>query len=211
MNQTCVGVVQANILRVSRLTGAAGYLDAGASNLYVTSSIVELGSTPVFDTDTDLTQPNGSGDTCVSYAKDGSYKRHDLTASLCELDAELLEMLTGATLVTSGGDTVGAKFGTEPNTGWVCVELFSTVVEDGSPTGEYVVWVYPKCQFRRGQTTRNNGILTVPLTGKAFVNRNIGLGPDGTWPAVMDEPDSFYITSTLPTAACGYGVLGVGS
>lgn len=210
-NSTCAGVAQANILRVSRLMGASGYLDAGASNLYVTDSVIELGSTPVYAADTDLEQQNGSGNVCVSYSRDGSYKRHDLTTSLCTLDAELLEMLTSATTITSGGNTVGAKFGTAANTGWVCVELFQTVIEDGSPTGEYVVWVYPKCQFKRGQTTRNNGLLTIPLTGRAFVNNNIGLGPDGTWPTVMNEPDSFFITSTLPTAQCGYSSAAVGS
>jgi len=209
-NNTCVGAVQTNILRVSRLL-PLGYIDAGASNLYITDSVIEIGSTPVYSADTDLEQQNGSGVVCTSYSKVGSYKRHDLTMSLCTLDAELLELLTAATLVTSGGDTIGAKFGTDENTEYVCLEAWQLVIVDGTQTGEYVHWVWPKCQFTRGQTTRNNGILTLPLTGKAFVNRNVGLGPAGDWPAVLDEPDSFYIDSSIPVAACGYAEASVGS
>lgn len=211
MNSTCVGVIQTNILRVTRLTGPAGYLDAGASNLYVTDSVIEFSDTPVYAADTDLEQLNGAGNVCVSYSRDGDYKRHDLTTSLCKYDAELLELLTSATLITSGGNTIGSKFGTAVNTGWVCLELFQTVIEDGSATGEYLVTVHPKCQFKRGQTSRSNGIQTYPLTGKSFVNRNVGLGPAGDWPAVADEPGTEFIVSSIPAAACGYATAAVGS
>ncbi len=209
-NNTCVGAVQTNLIRVARLT-ATGHLDAGANNLYRTDSVIEIVSTPVYAADTDLEQVNGGGAVCVSYSADGDYKRHDLTMNLCTLDAELLELLTTATLITSGGDTIGNKFGTDTAVNYVCLEAWQTVVEDGTGTGEYVHWVWPKVTFKRGQTTRSNGILTTPLTGKAFVNRNVGLGPAGDWPAVLDEPDSWYIDSAIPAANCGYITAGVGS
>lgn len=210
-NNTCVGAVQTNLIRVSRLlTGK--WIDAGAANLYRTDSVIEIVSNPVYTTGAELEQQNGSGAVCVSYKAADSYKRHDLTMSLCTLDAELLEMLTGATLVTSGGNTVGAKFADDPDTAdYVCLEAWQLVIEDGAHTGEYIHWVWPKVRFRQGQTTRNNGVLTIPLSGEAFINRHVGLGPAGDWPAVLDVPDSWYVDTVIPTAVCGYQTAGTGS
>jgi len=209
-NTTCVGAVQTNVLRISRLTSTF-HIDAGASNLYTTDSVIEIVSNPIYGADTDLEQQNGSGDVCVSFSRDGTYKRHDLTMSLCTLDAQLLELLANEILVTSGGNDIGSRFNTEANDQWVCLEAWQSVVEDGSTTGEYVHWIWPKCQFRRGQTTRNNGILTVPLSGKAFFNPNIGLGPAGDWPTTFKEPDSWYIDSSHPAAQCQYQSAATGS
>jgi hypothetical protein len=209
-NETCVGAVQTNLIRVAR-TLTAGYIDAGANNLYRTDSVIEIGSTPVYTEGSDLEQRNGSDVVCVAYKGPDSYKRHDLTMSLCTLDAELLEMLTGATVITSGGDSIGSLFPTDPNTNYICLEAWQTVIEDGEPTGEYVHWIWPRVRFRAGQTTRNNGILTVPLVGTAFANSNVGLGPAGDWPVAMTSPENWYVDTDLPTTFCGYLTASTGS
>lgn len=209
-NQTCVGAVQTNLLRVTRLT-SGGYPDAGATNGYRTDSVIEIGSTPVYADATEIEQRNGSDIVCVSYKGADSYKRHDLTSSLCLLDAELLEMLTGSTLVTDGGNTVGSRFQTDPNTDYVCVEAWQTVIEDAEPTGEYVHWVWPKTRWRQGQRTLNNGVLTIPLIGTAFPNSNIGTGPAGDWPAALTSPENWFVDDTIPASSCGYVSVSTGS
>lgn len=210
-NNTCVGAVQLNVLRVSRLL-AGGWIDAGASNLYTTDSAIEVVSTPVYADGSDLEQRNGSDEVCVSYKGPDSYKRHDLTASLCTWDAELLELLCSDNLITSAGNTIGAQFETDPNTAYVCIEGWQTVIEGGEPTGEYIRTVWPRTRWRHGARTRNSGISTIPLVGTGFANQNVGLGPAGDWPTQMRAPENWWVTTVAPPAAvCGYQTAGVGS
>lgn len=199
-NQSRVGAVQTNMIRVTELLDA-GYPDAGASNMYVTDNIIEIGSNPNFEAGDDLSQKNGGGVVCVSFKGPDSYKFHDMTATLCELDAELLNLLTGATMVSSGGNVVGSQFQVDPDVPYVALEAWQTVVEGGEPTGEYVHWIWPRTRWRQGQTTRNNGILTIPIVGTAFANSNFGRGPAGDYPANMTAPENWYIDTAIPVAS----------
>lgn len=210
-NHTDIGAVQLNVLRISRLL-AGGWIDAGASNLYTTDAAIEVVSNPIYTDGSDLEQRNGSDVVCNSYIGPDSYKRHDLTASLCRWDAELLEMLCSQDLIVSGGHTIGSHFQTDPNTDYVCVEGWQTVIDNGEPTGEYVHVVWPRTRWRPASTPRNNGISTVPIVGRGFPNRNVGLGPAGDWPEPMRAPENWWITSTAPpVAVTGYQTSAVGS
>lgn len=210
-NNTCVGAVQLNVLRVSRLL-SGGWIDAGSSNLYTTDSAIEVGVTPVYADATELEQRNGSDVVCVAYKGPDSFKRLDLTMSLCTWDAELLEMLCGQDRILSGGNTIGSQLQTDPNSDFVCLEGWQTVIEGGEPTGEYIHLVWPRTRWRPGASTRNNGISTVPLVGTGFANANIGLGPAGDWPQAMRAPENWWVTNTTPPdAVCGYQTASVGS
>lgn len=208
-NNTCVGGVQLNLVRVTRLT-ALGYPDAGATNLYRSDSVIEIGANPVYKTGAEIEQENGAGALCVSYKVPDSYKRHDMTSSLCRADAELLELLTGSTLITSGGNTIGAQFSRDI-ADFICLEGWQTIIDDGEPTGEYLHWVWPKVRFRHGQRTLNSGAVVFPLVGEGYPNSNIGLGPAGDWPRAMNEPEQYYVDSSIPTAVCGYQTASSGS
>lgn len=208
-NNTCVGGVQLNMLRVTRLT-ALGYPDAGATNLYVTDSVVEITANPVYKTGAEIEQENGAGALCTSYKVPDSYKRHDMGTTLCKADAELLELLTSNTLITSGGNTIGSQFGTALGD-YVCIEGWQTIIEDAEPTGEYLHWIWPKVRFRHGQRTLNSGAVVFPLVGEGYPNSNIGLGPAGNWPTAMTAPESYYVDSSIPTAFCGYQTAASGS
>lgn len=208
-NNTCVGGVQTNLIRASRLL-PAGYIDAGSSNGYRTDSVVEIGATPNYKTGSEIEQENGSGALCTSYKIPDSYKRHDMSMTLCQADAELLELLTGATVITEGGNSIGSKFSREIGD-FICLEAWQTIIEDTEPTGEYLHWVWPRVRFRPAARTLNSGAVVFPLTGEGYPNSNIGLGPVGDWPTVMNEPENWFVDDAIPTSLCGYITLAVGS
>lgn len=205
----CLTSVYAERLRVVRLH-ADGSLDPGTENMYVTDALISIGSEPEIEAGEELTQRNGGGAICVTASGDDSIRRFNLTLSLCQLDSELIEMLTGATLIESGGVTVGLQM---PRQGdvqpIVCVEAWSqarTASEQASEDGSnlWFHWVWPKVRWTIGGHTLENGILTVPLTGKAEENDSMGLGPAADWPAVITAAEAWFLDDDEPAAVCGY-------
>lgn len=211
-NNTDVGVYQANLLRMFRLT-ALGNVDAGAEMLYSTESVIEIVSTPNYETGATQRQNNGAGVACISVKENDSYNFHDLTTNICKYDAYILNFLAGDRLITDGGNVVGSGFNTDPQSSYVGIELYQTIVDGSEPTGEYLVTVFPKTRWRRGATTRNNAPSTFPLVGVGVPNSNIGRGPDGTYPGSIApyEPEFQFITGVLPAAFSEPQTVSVGS
>jgi hypothetical protein len=201
--------VYASRLRVSRLHDD-GSLDPGSENQYVSDAIVSIGQTPNVQAGEEFTQRNGGGGICVYVTEQDSIVRYDLTLSLCQLDAELIEILTGGRVLSVGGTTVGfavpALDAIAPS---VLVEAWGEA-RDGSAQasedGAALYWhhVWTNVQWTLGAFTLERGILTVPLTGKAVENPSMGLGPGGEWPEVITEAYAFFLDDEIPAATDGY-------
>lgn len=205
----CLSAVMACRLRVARLHDD-GTLDPGAENLYVSDAIISIGSDPDVEAGTVLTQKNGCGRVCVRRRSDDETLAYNLTMSLCQLDAELIEMLTGATLITVGGVTVGLQ---RPKQGdakpLVCVEAWQearNATEQATFGGALLWWhwAWPKVKWTAGQHTLEEGVLTVPLTGYAEENDQMGTGPAADWPDLITAAESFWLDDAIPDAVCGY-------
>lgn len=205
----CLSQVMACRLRVARLH-ADGTLDPGTENLYVTDALISIGSSPDIEAGEVLTQRNGSGNICVRRRSDDQTVAYNLSLVLCNLDAELIEMLTGATLISSGGVTVGLE---RPKVGdtkpLVCVEAWAearTSTEQASEDGELLWWhwAWPKVKWTAGEHTLEAGVLTVPINGYAEENDNMGTGPAADWPALITAAEAFWLDDEIPDAVCGY-------
>lgn len=208
----CLSQVMACRLRVARLH-ADGTLDPGDENLYITDALISIGSSPDVETGTVLTQRNGSGNVCVRRRADNQTLGYNLSAVLCNLDAELLEMLTGATLITSGGVTVGLQ---RPKLGdpqpIVCIEAWAearTSSDQASEDGELLWWhwVWPKVKWSAGDHSLEEAVLTVPLTGYAEENDQMGTGPAADWPALITAAEAWFLDDAIPDSVCGYQAL----
>jgi hypothetical protein len=205
----CLASKGAVRLRVTRLT-SGGAPDNGAGNGYVTDQLITIANTPQVTTGDSFVQKTGSGAVCVDLKDPDSVNRTTLTMSLCALDSELLELLTGGTLITVGGITVGYQ---EAEAGSVipavCLEAWSLAVDgaqqaaDG-PDALYYHFVFPYTTWVPGAQELSNGVLTVPLTGDGRPNASIGYGPDGHWPVPMTSYRQWYLTAAIPDADCGY-------
>jgi hypothetical protein len=211
-NQTCASSLKLCALRVGRLDDV-GVPDEGAGNLYITDSSILLGFTPNVPDRERLEQLNGCGDQCVLYIGDPkAVETADLTLNLCTLDAELIEMLAGGTVLTEGYDSTGYLAPTDDSVdaNGVFVEAW-TIAQTGrvrkTKGGSPAFWRFgfPKVRWSVGAVTLENGILTFPLTGVAEPNTGFatGYGPS-PWPADFGEAVYGYmLDDEIPTAECG--------
>jgi hypothetical protein len=212
----CLSSVYACRLRVTQLHDD-GTLDPGTANQYISDALISIGTTPQIEAGQEITQRNGCGEICVEAIGNDEIKRYDLALSLCQLDSELIYLMTGGTLLTKGGVTVGLagrKIGdSHPK---VCVEAWSQARTRSDQavvaTGDGVLYhhfVWPKVEWTLGAFSVENNALIVPLTGRANENANMGIGPASDWPAVITSAQGWYLDDKMPAAACGLAAFNV--
>lgn len=217
----CLGSAKVCALRVARLADDCTALP-GATNGAVSTAIVQLQATPEYDTGQEFIQKNGCGDICISLRDLDKLKRITLAMTLCTRDLELIEILTGASLITISGEVSGLSrrgVGAD-DPARVSLELWTRAVDTAgacsSTNNRWWRWVYPSSTFTLGQTTLENGIATVQLAGFSEPNPVWGNGPWNDWPADSfpdpESPEHFVLDSDgPPTAVCGYTTVPSGS
>lgn len=217
-NLTCTQRLKVCHLRVLRLD-PDGSTFAGADGKYEYASPVTFGYTPTAAERERIEQLNGCGDQCALYqgppkAVDGA----ELSLVLCDQDAELLELLTGGSLVTEGTgtpNTIGYLSPTDVtlNPDGVAIELWSIAWNGKSRAlkGGQPAWyrhTFPKVNFSYDeQAMAGDAFGLVALTGIAEVNPGFGTGlAADAWPVSMGSSVfGWFIDDAKPTAACGYG------
>jgi hypothetical protein len=221
----CLGSARVCALRVTRLDSTCQIVK-GANNAVASTAIVRLVSSPEYETGDEFIQKNGCGDICLYVKNADKLKRMNLTMELCTRDMELLELLTGASLYTDGGEVVGlARRGvgaTDPDP--VSLELWTKAIPSGTSGAcadpnagaSWWRWVYPRATFTLGDVTHENGIGLVSLTGFADPNPYWVNGPFNDWPADgyldQESPEHFVLDSVGPPAGqCGYISVPLGS
>jgi hypothetical protein len=219
----CYGSLQVCAIRVARLE-TSGAPDNGAGNGYVSDALISLQVGVELTTGDDLEQKNGCGAICQSFKDCDRIKRLTFTMNLCQLDAELIELLTGATLLQDlpgTGEAIGWMF---PAVDAACPDGVSLEVwtkawdgsEQATPTylsnaAGYWHWVFPRTKWVMGQVTMENGIMVVPVTGFGEENSSITAdGPFNDWPVEVANQGGItrvggvFLDDELPTASCGY-------
>lgn len=215
-NSTCTTPLKACAIRALRLDDV-GEIEAGASSLYVTKPVLVAYTANRPDRER-FEQVDGCGDQCVLYL--GPPKADDsvsLRMDLCNLDAELLEMLAGGSIITdavgTGYDTIGYLAPTDDtlNEFGVSFEVWSyawagreRATLGGSPA--FYRHAFPKVTWSQGEVTLSNGVNVVPMTGEGATNTGWGTGLAAD-PFPADVGESVYgwaLVDSIPTPACGY-------
>lgn len=202
------GQVQAFRTRVS-LLDSNGVPTPGASNSYVSGSIVTLAVTPVYKDGDHLEQSNGEGTLCVNFDGPDSLLRCDFTLDICKPDPYLQsllvegsKLLTATGLPTTTGNT-GVAADLDRPYGWampaigpitsrrVSIEVWTKRVDEDGELKDlypYAWWVLPSTKRRRlGQSTLGNNVIVPQITGKAYENANWFDGPRENWPTSSDR------------------------
>lgn len=207
-----LGQVQAFRIRVSKLN-ANGVPSNGANKTYVSNSVVVLNTTPVYTDGVDIQDRNGEGIVCVSFQGPDTFRRIDWDLTICTPDANLLEMLTGGKVLTSGGQTGFAYpvMGTSDPTN-ISIELWTKRVNDGSldDTYPYARWVLGRCKnMRMGKKVFGNQSVQPMVSGKAYDNPNWFDGPLNDWRVASDRVLQWMpvLTSDVPAASLTYGTV----
>lgn len=200
-------------LRVTEL-GATGAPVTGASSGFVSDQMIELADSPDIETGQEILVRTGDGSLCVDYRDPNLVKRRLLTLSVCGVQDELFELLVGALLIQSGGNTIGHAdpvLGAIPNPYGVALEGWSKNLVGGTTdaTLPYFRWLYPRTYgWTRGEDRLLNGHLAWTFNGIAIENAGMrATGPFNDWDDAgsVARVRSVYRTSdALPTAADGY-------
>lgn len=208
MANTCRRQLQACAIVVTRLE-ADGSPDAGANNRYISDALTQLVTTPVLSEGDEFEVKNACGAVCVNFKDCDKLKRLDLTLGLCYPDPELLEILAGGTVLTSGA-AVGYAYpeiGAASCPNGVSVELWVKRVDSAGAldaTFPYERYVIPRAYFFHGGRTFENGPITVELTGYAIENDEWLDGPQNDWPVASNRVIQSLPVATVPSAVCGY-------
>jgi len=208
----CYQTIRASRIRVGRLT-TAGLPLSGADNMYITDTVISVNFSTETEPGDEFTQKNGNGDICVTAKSADHIKRVNLSMNLCNLDAELLEMLTGGTLITDGAQTIGLNSPRPSDTApTVSLELWSLAWNNGAQAvgsiseALYFHWVFPKTQWVMGSMTLENGVAVIPVTGTSEESAALGNGIANDLPAGITNwgPFAFFLDDALPASVCGY-------
>lgn len=217
MATKCFGYLKARVMRVTRLD-ADGVPVVGAQSVVVSGGFVRIALNMEYEDGTEFVVRNAWGDFCINEQDDDRLKRVVPTIDFCEVDPDLVEIVTGARLIMDGTDAVGFALSEAAPTGRFALEAWSKVAGSGS---EYVYWNLPNLGAGRvGPITLENAAGTFSLSARS------NGAPDGVWaagatPATTGTPyDESYlpanetieegehiatnVTSIAPpTAACG--------
>jgi hypothetical protein len=200
--------------------------------MYVSDAVIQIESDPQYDEGEEKIVRNGCRRICSSYKDDDLLTGLQWSTELCELDIELIEMLTGQRTFDEfgpGTQTIGMQLPSKntPPTDGVSVEAWSRayVGTAFSPAPQdYWLWAWPRLKPRLDAHTLDEDFLAVSISADGHENPIIGGvpagalgtgpnagvvggGPNGDWPIdpqVLDGCEGVFLVNGLPTAVCGW-------
>lgn len=212
----CAQSFQVCAVRVTRLD-ATGTPLTGATDGYIAKAPIEAKMSPDNQAGVELTAENGCGTLCGYYKQPDQLKKYNVSLSLCDLDNELIELLTDNPVVTDGGETIGQtskRVGACSNNirNGVALELWSKRWNScAPPTGAdlYWHWFWPRAYLQTGDQDFKNDFMVIPIEGYLQENPNFGFGAwsDGAWPTGAGELEALWGVvkeEFFPEAVCGY-------
>lgn len=217
MTTTCIKTIGFKRARITELD------DCGAvpvdADYVVTNGQIKLTIAHEVESGDEFIQKNGVGELCVNEKNPDAIKRATVEIELCEVDPDLVSLVTGFRKVMDAlGNVVGFRAVTgllDTNfalEGWT--KLAGGACGDSGQCYGYVLlpWVTGALP---GDIVLENGTATLTLKGYTQSNSDWGTGPwdvvgtdDSPGPLedeiLSDEPYHMQVTCvTPPTAACG--------
>lgn len=210
MAQDYAASVQGAVIRVTRLA-ADGTLATGPSASYVTKSFIRVSFTPEYEEGDEFTEKQADGTVCVTFKAPDTLKRVTLELAICNPDPEFTELLSGGTILSDAGTSVGYAAplaGTDPNPNGAALEVWSYAVQGGkrAAANPYWHWVFPYVVMRPGgDRVIENGMLANTFEGWGTGNVGFGDGPAApNWPFISDRPYQYARSATAPVGLNGY-------
>ncbi len=209
MAQSYAASVQGAAVRVTRLN-STGTTTSGVSASYVLNSFIRVSFTPEYEEGDEITEKTADGSVCVTYKAPDTLKRVTLEVAICNPDPEFTELISGGTLLTQSGQSVGwaaPLVGVDANPNGVALEVWSYAVANGTRAGTnpYFRWLFPYVQLRpTGERVIENGLMANTFEGYGVGNVAFGDGPQNDWTYVSDRPYAYVRSATAPVGLNGY-------
>lgn len=206
--------IKGNVVRLTRVNSCGTPITGSCASL-VSECFISVTLSGEFEAGTEFVQKSAWGRLCISDKDSDALKRVNVSMQFAELNPDALDFITDSTIVTSGGDTIGSTWGTQPNTTGFALEVWTKALGVAcSPTAPQ--WGYFLVPFIRngkldGDITIQNDALTVSVMGEAFPAPDNGSGIS-TWnngpytanPFVVTFPEleifGFVTTAVQPPA-----------
>ena len=212
----CFQSIQVCAIRATRLDATGAFVPGATNAQYTSDATIELESDPQYTDGDEVEVRNGCGEICSTFRGDDRLTGLDFSIELCELDIELIELLTGVTLLDDGaGNTLGYQLPLATATAYpgVALEAWSKAWADTTQsvgaitvaTLDWWKWVWPKLRLRVDNKTLEDDFLVFSISGPGDENpvigtvdplpvtapaTAIGTGPGIAGPAANDWPIS---------------------
>ena len=225
MAAICKGSAQVCAIRVARLLPNCAHAP-GTNNAAASSAIIRINSSPEYSAGEDFEMKNGCGQVCISSKIIDQIKRVNLSLELCTRDPALVELLSGASIITDGSDVIGYSrrgIGAAAPAP-VSIEIWTKAVSvnntcsapgvDGYAAARWWRVIWPKATFTLGDVSFANEIATLTLSGFGESNPNFYDGPLNDVPHTVtldpNSPEHMFLDLVgPPTLACGYTAIPV--
>lgn len=223
MTTTCFGSIKAKVIRITRADDC-GVPVSGAKSTVVSDGFIKVDIKPTYEAGTEFLQRNAWGDFCINEEDKPRLKRITVAIDFCKVDPDVLEIVTGARLLTATSNAVGGVISENPPGGRFALECWSKVPGSTGCAGsvqQWVYWLLPNLGYGQlGQVTLDLSAVTFSFqgdtNGAAASTWSAGATPATTGvpyaasylpaTATINAGDHFAFATTAvapPTAACG--------
>lgn len=164
--------IKGKTVRLTRLDSCGAVIEGSCTTL-VADCFVSVTLSGEYEAGDEFVQKNAWGDLCINDKDPDILKRVNVAIQFAEINPDTLDIIAEANPVSSGGDVIGASFGTDPNTSAFALEVWTkrTGVDCTTPgTQEWGYFLVPFVKNGKidGDITIENGALTMSVMGEAF-------------------------------------------
>lgn len=182
----CAAPIRGTRMRIIRLD-ACGLPVSGVGGQVVTDGFVQVEATQDYEDGTEYEIRNAQGAFCVNEVGPDQFRRSNLTIQFCAIDPDVVNLITGAVVITTGAPVTGTGFWVleGSNEARFSLEVWQAVAGVAcvgtQPLRAY--WAWPNLFGGRfNDFTIQDGALEWQLSAKtAAANTGWGTGP-GTSP-----------------------------
>jgi hypothetical protein len=178
----------------------------GPTTTIVTNGFVSVGASAQVEEGDEFVVKNAWGEFCINDLSPSRVKRWDLAMEFCQVDPEMLSLLTGGRTFVETSTAVGGTFGEQVGQDFA-LELWTKIAGGQCEAGSgasWIYWVFPHVRGGViGDITFENGPLSMTVnanTQGAGADWAIGPYYPVNLPAAMeaDEHIGFVVTSQAP-------------
>lgn len=185
-------LIRGRALRVTRLDGCGNPVP-GPDSVVVTKGFISVGLTSNTEAGEAISVTNANGDVCISDTPPPKFVNFGIVITLCGVDPNLVNLLTGQPIVYDGATTpeaVGFRVnsGIDLDSSGFAIEMWSGVPADTCVPGQGQNYGYMLLPFVKGgvlgDLTIENGPVNFTVTGAQSKDGAAwGVGP---WDVVLD-------------------------
>lgn len=168
----CAAPIKGTRMRIVRLD-ECGVPVTGVGSLVVTKGFVQVEVTQQYEDGTEYQLRNAQGEFCVDEVGPDQFRRVDLTVQFCAVDPDVVNLITGSTVITTGAPVTGTGFWvTEGSvTQRFSLEVWQAVSGEACTIGgqlRHVYWAFPNLFGGRfNDFTIQDDVLEFSLSAKS--------------------------------------------